>query len=74
MSTRLRSDPALTAAVERAREVAEVTGELRASSASSPAASLSPEARRILAGWIGDGGYTLAVAEVAVFDPDLADQ
>lgn len=74
MSTRLRSDPALTAAIERAREVAEASGELQARPGLSTAPSLPAEAESIVAAWIRDGGYSRAVAVIAASDPDLADQ
>ncbi len=74
MSMSLRSDPALAAAVDRAREVAEATGELQTRVWSSPASSLSPEAREIVASWVRDGGYDGALADVVANDVDLADQ
>lgn len=73
MSMRLRSDPELAAAVERARSHAETAGELR-SPDPLPESELTAEARDIVASWLGDGGYDRAVAEIAADDPDLADQ
>ena len=70
----LRSDPALSAAVERARELAEATGEVRTSAWSDPASSLSAEAREIVASWVRDGGYERALADVVANDVGLADQ
>jgi hypothetical protein len=74
MSMSLRSDPELTALVERARARAETSGELRAVPWSMSASPLSQEARKILASWVSDGGYRLAVAAIAADDVDLADQ
>ncbi len=74
MSMSLRSDPALSAAVERARELAEATGELRTSPWSGPASPLSPETREIVASWVSDGGYERALGDVVANDVDLADQ
>ncbi len=69
-----RSDPALSAAVERARELAEATGEVQTSPWSGPVSALSPEAREIVAWWVRDGGYERALADVVANDADLADQ
>jgi hypothetical protein len=74
MSMRLRSDPELTAVIERARDRAETLGELRAEPWSIPSSPLSPEALEIVAWWVSDGGYDRAVAAVVAHDSDLADQ
>jgi len=47
---------------------------LRGPTAVEVASPLSPQARRILAAWISDGGYSQAVATVIAADPELADQ
>ncbi len=70
----LRSDPALSAAVEHARQLAQGRGELRTSPWSGPASPLSAEARQIVASWVRDGGYERALADVVANDVDLADQ
>ena len=36
--------------------------------------ALEPAVRELVAGWVRDGGYERAVAEVVAHDPDLADQ
>ena len=74
MATRLGSDPALIAAIERARELAQESGELRARPWPAASSSLPPEAAEIVASWVRDGGYSDAVAELAATDADRADQ
>ncbi len=74
MVTRPRSDPVLTSAVERARELAEASGELQARPWPAALTALSPEAAEIVVSWVRDGGYARAVADLATTDTDLADQ
>lgn len=74
MATRLRSDPALTDAIERARELAEASGELQARPWPAASSPVPPEAAELVAAWVRDGGYSRAVAGVVATDADLADQ
>ncbi len=71
---RLGSDPALAAAVDRAREAAEAAGELRTQPWPGLAALLPPEARTLVAAWVRDGGYAQAAAAIIAGDEDISDQ
>ncbi len=70
MATELRSDPELTELVERARTRAAEDGEVL-TGPMPVGPSLSSEAGRIVASWLDDGGYDLAVADVTAEDPEL---
>jgi hypothetical protein len=74
MATRLRLDPELTAVVERARRQAEEAGELKRGPFPPFESNIPPEAADALVEWLRDGGYEAAVAQIALEDPDLANQ
>ena len=74
VAPRWESDPELAELVECARSRAHRTGELSPGAGDTLASVLDPEARDVLAGWIRDGGYVRAVAEVVAHDPWIADQ
>lgn len=74
MSMSLRSDPELAVVVERARDRADASGELRVQPWSASASRLSPDARQIVTSWLNDGGYERALRAVVADDADLADQ
>ena len=74
VAPRWESDPELAELVECARSRAHRAGELSPGAGDTLAPVLGPEARDVLAGWIRDGGYVRAVAEVVAHDPWLADQ
>ena len=74
MALQLHSDPELSVIVERARRRAQEAHELEPAGDRPFESALEPAVRELVAGWVRDGGYERAVAEVVTHDPDLADQ
>ncbi|PZS17353.1 MAG: hypothetical protein DLM54_09815 [Acidimicrobiales bacterium] len=74
MATELHLDPELAATVRLAQRRAEDAGELPRGSLTASEPTIPPEAAKVIADWLRDGGYDEAIARIATEDPDLANQ
>lgn len=74
VATKLRLDPDLAAAVERARGLAAESGELTPGRGEPFETRIGPEVGEVIGELLRDGTYADAVARVVADDPELADQ
>jgi hypothetical protein len=72
MATELHLDPELEEVVRVARRRAEEMGELPRGPFPPFESTLTPEARKLIAEWLRDGGYDEAIARIAIEDLGLA--
>jgi len=74
VATELHLDPELEEVVRVARRRAEEMGELPRGPFPPFESTLTPEARKLIAEWLRDGGYDEAIARIAIEDLGLANQ
>lgn len=74
MPTELRLDPELAAVVERARQRAAEHGEWPQVADRPFQTTIPSEAAEVISEWLRDGGYRDAIAQIAIDDPDLANE
>ena len=66
--------PSLAAAVDRAKDQARASGELRVTPVGEPDSPFEPDERALIAAWRSSGEYDRIVADIVAGDPDLATQ
>ena len=64
--------PSLAAAVDRAKDQARASGELRVTPVGETESPFEPEERALIAAWRSSGEYDRIVADIVARDPDLA--